>query len=894
LTSFIILIALALGGVTLTAGYGIVRGIMERYYAGFGRNLARTAAALIDGDSLDRYLSTLITDQQYEDTLRLLRILRKENEVLYLYVIKVSSPVMTYFIYDSDENNALPLGYPDPWQENYGEYGEQLFRGEAVEPIVSDGPYGWIMTIYEPIYGREGAIAGYVGLDYSMDQIAVEYRAYLFSLGIIVALVIAVSAVLYGYFIHRRVMAPLNTIINAAGEFLISSGKGPSGIAALDIRTQDELQNLMEALQFMEQKINRTIEDLVKTEEAARAASRAKSAFLARMSHEIRTPLNAIIGLSEVELQDEIPSKTRTNLEKIYSSGATLLEIINDILDISKIETGNYEITPVNYDVAGIINDTIQLNIVRIGSKPIEFRLKLAESLPRRLFGDELRIKQILNNLLSNAIKYTERGEVTLGLDWERQGDTAWLHFSVRDTGRGIKQEDLGKLFSEYTQLDVMANRKIEGTGLGLSITKGLVQIMGGSIKVESEYGKGRLIEVRLPQGIEGEAPLGRELADQLRGFRFYEDRNRRGNIIRRHMPYGRVLVVDDVMMNLDVIKGLMMPYGLQVDTVMSGQEAVERIGREEVRYDLVFMDHMMPEMDGIQAVRIIRNEIDSEYARNLPIIALTANAITGTRELFLNSGFNDYISKPIDIKQLDRALNKWVRDTQSPETLKQAEQENHGQEGKENPKDLPGDDDRRFFGQSIKGVDLDAARALYRDSAAYLPILRSFAAHIPPLLDEMSALVEGDLGQYAIKVHGLKGSCDTICAPETTGMARELETAAKAGDLDFIRAHHGALEKAALALAGELAERFGVRGREPPGGAGESRSAPDRALLGRLAAAASELRTGEIEEILKALEQFRYETGEDLVRWLREQTDNFEYGEIQGRLKEHLAGGGG
>ncbi|MDR1903355.1 MAG: transporter substrate-binding domain-containing protein, partial [Treponema sp.] len=199
--------------------------------------------------------------------------------------------------------------------------------------------------------------------------------------------------------------------------------------------------------------------------QVAKTASRAKSAFLARMSHEIRTPLNAIIGLSEVELQDEVPLKTRTNLEKIYSSGSTLLEIVNDILDISKIEAGNYDITPVKYDIAGIINDTIQLNIVRIGSKPVEFKLKLEDTIPRRLFGDELRIKQILNNLLSNAIKYTEKGVVALEVSWERQGDTARLHFTVRDTGRGIRKEELGKLFTEYTQLDIMANRKIEGTG---------------------------------------------------------------------------------------------------------------------------------------------------------------------------------------------------------------------------------------------------------------------------------------------------------------------------------------------------------------------------------------------------------------------------------------------
>jgi signal transduction histidine kinase len=246
-------------------------------------------------------------------------------------------------------------------------------------------------------------------------------------------------------------------------------------------RNLDEMNVLLEKSNLnLETTVRERTRELEQQTEAAESASRAKSDFLARMSHEIRTPLNAILGLSEVELQKNLPGETHVNLEKVYHSGAHLLEIVNDILDISKVESGNFEITPAEYELGGIINDVIQINIVRIGIKPIEFKLEIDETIPQKLCGDELRIGQILNNLLSNAFKYTEEGEVRLLVSWERHGDKALLNFAVEDTGRGIKKENLEKLFFEYIQFDTMANRRIEGTGLGLPIAKGLAEGMGG------------------------------------------------------------------------------------------------------------------------------------------------------------------------------------------------------------------------------------------------------------------------------------------------------------------------------------------------------------------------------------------------------------------------------
>ncbi|MDR3147241.1 MAG: response regulator [Treponema sp.] len=389
----------------------------------------------------------------------------------------------------------------------------------------------------------------------------------------------------------------------------------------------------------------------------AESASRAKSEFMATMSHEIRTPLNAIIGLSDIELRKNLEADTFQAIKKIRGSGSILLGIINDILDISKIEAGSFEIIPVEYSIAVLLSDAVRLNVVRIGDKPISFELDADEHLPRKFRGDELRIKQILNNLLSNAIKYTRVGMVRLKV--YREGESV-LVFRVSDTGIGIRKEDIGRLFSEYSQLDTRANRKIEGTGLGLAITKMLLDLMDGTVSVESEYGKGSVFTVRIPQQVVDPSPLG-EWAKKLKSHEYFEAEED-ARIVPSSMSGAiRVLVVDDVDINLDVARGLLEPYGLTVDTVLSGKEAVEKIRSGEPCYDLVLMDHMMPEMDGVEAVRIIRGEIDSDYARNIPIVALTANALAGNEEMFLGKGFTGYIPKPIDIRLLDEMLKKWV-----------------------------------------------------------------------------------------------------------------------------------------------------------------------------------------------------------------------------------------
>jgi PAS domain S-box-containing protein len=402
----------------------------------------------------------------------------------------------------------------------------------------------------------------------------------------------------------------------------------------------------------------------IKKAEEARSASEAKTRFIANMSHEMRTPMNVVVGLTDLMLEENEPANVKENLKKINTAGNTLLGLINDVLDISKIEAGKLELTSVQYDVASLLNDIITLNLIRLEERPITFRLDITEDLPTTLYGDNLRVKQIVNNILSNAFKYTRKGSVTLGMSCIRtERDDIWASFYVSDTGIGIRQEDMVKLFSDYNQLDTMANRNVGGTGLGLSITKKLVELMDGEITVESEYGTGSTFRVRIRQRFVNEKTVGAETVNNLCSFHYTDSRKKAyEKFVRPDLSYAKVLVVDDMQSNLDVAASMLRKYKMLVDCVLSGRDAIEKIKLEEPVYDAIFMDHMMPEMDGVETAAVIR-ALGTRYAQTIPIIALTANAIAGNEQMFLENGFQAFLPKPINIVSLDLAVRRWVRD---------------------------------------------------------------------------------------------------------------------------------------------------------------------------------------------------------------------------------------
>jgi len=495
--------------------------------------------------------------------------------------------------------------------------------------------------------------------------------------------------------------------------------------------------------------------------EVAEDSNKAKGRFLAAMSHEIRTPMNVILGVTEIQLQDDsLQPYLREAFLQIYNSSILLLGIINDILDLSKIEAGKMELTPAPYKLASLVNDTVHLNMMR-NSKPIEFELAIDENAPANLYGDELRIKQILNNLLSNAFKFTGKGTIKLSVSVDEIGganeDDVKLVFTVSDTGQGMTDEQLNALFSEYTRFNLDSNRAIEGTGLGMNITRDLVSMMDGVIDVDSAFGKGTTINVRLPQKRMNSERIGYELAENMRQFRVNATSPLTKNqpITREYMPYGRVLIVDDVESNLYVAKGLMAPYGLAVDTVSSGVKAVEKVTSGEI-YDVIFMDHMMPGMDGLEAAKHIR-----DYGYKSPIVALTANAVVGQAEMFMNSGFDDFISKPIDIRQLNATLNKLVRDRQTPEVIENARNEKEKM-AKINPR------------YANPAVSHELLAIFARDANRVMPAIEA-------LLKNADKASSDAFHMFTVSVHAMKSALANIGETRLSQMALTLEQAGKA-----------------------------------------------------------------------------------------------------------------
>jgi len=540
--------------------------------------------------------------------------------------------------------------------------------------------------------------------------------------------------------------------------------------AVIKLRIKLQLQ-IADQLYTIEQ-LNSSLKDAL---DESKTASLAKSSFLARMSHEIRTPMNAILGITELIMQDaSISPETFDGVSRIHSSGDLLLSIINDILDISKIEAGKFELIREEYSLAALLHDTLNMHILRLDSIPVEFSLRLSESLPDTLFGDVLRIKQILNNLLSNAAKYTREGEIVMevearsvsrGLSSENDSDIE-LVFVIRDTGVGMTPDQVSRLFDLYTRFKTESSKATEGTGLGMSITQDLLNVMDGTIHVESEPNVGSVFTVTIPQKRVGENVLDNVVAENLRRLRLeHTDLAEHASKLgfeRSLMPYGSVLLVDDTESNLYVAKGLLLPYGLKFETADNGFKAIDIIKSGKV-FDVIFMDHMMPNMDGLETVRRIR---DLGYDK--PIIALTANAMMGQSELFLSCGFDDFLTKPVDIRILDSLLNKWIRDKHPPEAPKAAHLHTD---------DDYDDTDGQDFHYDLSKQMMDA---FAKDASHAINVMES-------LLKNRDTYTDEDVKLYEVKAHSIKSALTVINEAELSGKALKLEKAALAHDMEFV-----------------------------------------------------------------------------------------------------------
>lgn len=521
-------------------------------------------------------------------------------------------------------------------------------------------------------------------------------------------------------------------------------------------------------------------------------ANEAKSQFLANMSHEIRTPINGILGMDSMLLKECKDEVLREYAKNIQSAGQSLLSIINDILDISKIESGKLEILPIKYELFSILNDCYNLTKAKLQEKPLEFEIRVNENLPSWLYGDEVRIRQIINNFLSNAVKYTKQGKVTFCLDYEQKSDEQIrLVISVADTGIGIREEDLGKLFTSFTRIEEKRNRNIEGTGLGLSLTKNLVDLMGGEVIVESTYGRGSCFTARIPQKIVDATPMG----DFSRRYQQYLSSSD-DDTLSFSAPEAKILVVDDVEMNLKVVKGLLKETQIQIDTAVSGRQCLERV--KTTRYDVIFLDHMMPEMDGIETLQNMKLLKDN-LNREVPVIMLTANAIVGAKEEYIQAGFTDYLTKPIQETELLAMLVKYLPE----EHMEVPGTEEPGMAVDTRKSEMS----RMQQLEKLEGIDIRTG-LLYcmNDEDFYVEMLGEYLES-DLMLDLEQVFSDEDWGNYRTLVHALKSTSLTIGAVHLSGQAKELETAAKNGDADYIRSHHKAVLDEYIELIGGIRE---------------------------------------------------------------------------------------
>ncbi len=693
------------------------------------------------------------------------------------------------------------------------------------------------------------------------------------------------------FYIKMRIGAPLGKLSKYLFNFMdvpeADRGSYAAEMEKMRPNTHDEIGDLYYAAEIMAGDVTGYIERLHEEQHlkedlrVAQAASEAKSSFLSNMSHEIRTPINAVLGMDEMILRESDDTEIRRYAADIKSAGNTLLSLVNDILDFSKIEAGKMDILPVQYQLGSMINDLVNMLSGKAEEKGLELILKIDEKIPSILFGDEIRIKQCATNILTNAVKYTEKGSVTLGMGFEDVDEThIRLKVRVVDTGIGIKEEDLGKLFSPFERIEEIRNRTIEGTGLGMSITKKLLAMMDTKLVVESEYGKGSDFSFEVVQEVIDRTPIG----DFVQSYKDAVDSMERYHE-SFHAPEARVLIVDDTRINLTVIRSLLKSTQLNVDTAESGRETLRKVAQE--KYDVIFLDHRMPEMDGIETLQAMQT-LEGNKNPDTPCIALTANAVSGAREEYLKAGFIDYLTKPVESGKLEKMLiaylpgEKVIRpgDERWEETLQNNAGEGHtgndtsdgrgsGDPAVQGIEDLP--EEQRELLARVTGIDRNLAIKNCGGAEVLPEVLRDFYISIEEKADQIEAYAAGgDYRNYTILVHALKSSARLIGAMPLSESAAYLEQCGNEENAEEIREKTPAL----LQLYRSYREHLAVM---------EPEEDEDRPEI-----SAEEL-TGAWNDLKECIEAYDYDSAEMIMGMLGEYRIPGTYREKQKALRRLL-----